>query len=140
MTGLDLTWTSTGGEIDPHGCFVGETSGTYHVTATSDSIEGSAQIRVSDPGIHPGGNGIEDIDPVRPKVITDFSWKGTVPPQKWMNFYTKVLSSLVSTPGLTLEVRFDVSAGDASSELKIEATRSALRELGLSEEVEVRTE
>lgn len=60
-----------------------------------------------------------------------------MPPQKWMNFYTKVLSSLVGTPGLKLEVRFEVPAGDALNETKIEATRTALRELGLSEEIEV---
>ena len=54
-----------------------------------------------------------------------------------MNFYTKVLSSLVSTPGLKLEVRFEVPVGDAANESKIEATKAALRELGLSEDVEV---
>ena len=54
-----------------------------------------------------------------------------------MNFYTKVLSSLVTTPGLKLEIRFDVAA-EAANEAKIEATRAALRELGLSEDVEIR--
>jgi hypothetical protein len=49
-----------------------------------------------------------------------------------------VLSSLVSTPGLTLEVRFDVAAGELPNDAKIEATRTALRELGLPDEVEVR--
>ena len=61
-----------------------------------------------------------------------------MPPQKWMNFYTKVLSSLVSTPGLSLEIRFDVPAGESANEAKIEATRAALRELGLSEDIEIR--
>ena len=53
-----------------------------------------------------------------------------------MNFDTKGLSSLVTRPGLKLEVRFVVPAGDAVTESKVEATRSALRELGLSEHLE----
>ena len=80
-----------------------------------------------------GGGGDE-----KKNVITGFGWKGAVPPQKWMNFYTKVLSSLASKPGLTLEVRFDYAAGEPVDEAKIEATRAALRELGLSDDVEVR--
>ena len=52
-----------------------------------------------------------------------------------MNFYTKVLSSLVSQPSLQIEVRFVVPASDATTEAKIEAIKTALRELGLSEDV-----
>jgi hypothetical protein len=52
-----------------------------------------------------------------------------------MNFYTKVLSSLVSTPGLKLRVQFEVPPGDAATGAKIEATKTALRELGLSEDL-----
>ena len=52
-----------------------------------------------------------------------------------MNFYTKVLSSLVSTPGLKLQVRFEVPPGDTATDAKIEAARVALRDLGLSEDI-----
>jgi hypothetical protein len=72
--------------------------------------------------------------------MTGFSWSGVLPAQKWMNFYTKVLSSLVATPGLKLEVKFEVVAGEAVSDSKIEATKAALRELGLSEDVELKSE
>jgi hypothetical protein len=46
---------------------------------------------------------------------------------------TKVLSSLVSTPGLKLEVRFEVPPGDQATAAKIEAAKAALRDLGLGE-------
>ncbi len=59
---------------------------------------------------------------------------GTVPPQKWMNFYTKVLSRFASYPGLTLEVSFRVAPGEEVTEAKIEEAKAALRELGLSEQ------
>jgi hypothetical protein len=38
------------------------------------------------------------------------AWRGTVPPQKWMNFSTKALSWFASTPGLKPEVSFEVPA------------------------------
>jgi hypothetical protein len=55
-----------------------------------------------------------------------------------MNFYTKVLSSFFSTPGLKLQVRFEVPPGDTATDAKVEATKAALRDLGLSEDIEVR--
>ena len=53
-----------------------------------------------------------------------------------MNFYTKVLSRFAHTPGVVLRVEFEVPSGDGVSDTKVEETRSALRELGLSETVE----
>jgi hypothetical protein len=35
-------------------------------------------------------------------------WRGTMPPQKWMHCYTKILSKFVSSPGLTLQVGSEV--------------------------------
>ena len=122
--------------IDLQGQFVADSAGDYQVRARAGSVEGMAQIRV----VKDGNGEVRRRDGGKKKVIKGFGWKGAVPPQKWMNFYTKVLSPLVSTPGLTLEVRFDVPAGQSANEAKIEATKAALRELGLSENVEVREE
>jgi hypothetical protein len=63
------------------------------------------------------------------------AWHGTVPPQKWMNFSTKGLSRFAATPGLKLEVSFEVPPGDAATEAKREETKAALRELGLAEDL-----
>ncbi len=40
------------------------------------------------------------------------AWHGTVPPQKWMTFSTEVLSRFAATPGLKLEVLFEVPPGE----------------------------
>ena len=63
-------------------------------------------------------------------------WRGQVPPQKWMNFYTRVLSRFVTVPGLRIEVSFEVPSEGAVTNAKEEETKTALRELGLHEDLE----
>jgi hypothetical protein len=65
-------------------------------------------------------------------------WTGDVPPQKWMNFYTKVLSKFAGAQGLRLTVQVNVAQEAGISEQKIQETRVALRELGLQDDVEVK--
>jgi hypothetical protein len=69
-------------------------------------------------------------------TITGIRWSGDVPPQKWMNFYTKVLSRLVATPGLKLTVHVEISPPTGISGQTVDETKSALRELGLRETLE----
>jgi hypothetical protein len=66
-----------------------------------------------------------------PPRLKGIRWQGNVPPQKWMNFYTKVLSRFASTPGLQLAVSFEVPPESSVTKAQIEETRTALRELGL---------
>jgi hypothetical protein len=117
--GAGLTWSTTGGTIDPEGRFSVEEVGQYQIEASVGTVTGTAGVSVQDSIILP------------PKGL---SWRGTVPPQKWMNFYTKVLSRFASYPGLKLEVSFRVAPGAEVTEAKIEEARAALRELGLSED------
>ena len=63
---------------------------------------------------------------------------GDVPPQKWMNFYTKVLSKFASARGLKLTVKVEASPEGGVSKQKLEETKSALRELGLNDDVSAR--
>jgi hypothetical protein len=60
-------------------------------------------------------------------------WQGAVPPQKWMNLYTKVLSRFTSSPELKLEVSFEVPIDSEQAQSKVDETRSGLKELGLDE-------
>ena len=71
----------------------------------------------------------------RPEQITfsTMAWTGEVPPQKWMNFYTKVLSKFATGRGLKLKLTVEVSPEGGVSKQKIEETKSALRELGLND-------
>jgi hypothetical protein len=63
-------------------------------------------------------------------------WTGEIPPQKWMNFYTKVLSRFASSKGLKLTISIEVSPEGGISKQKVEETKTALRELGLNDDVE----
>ncbi len=70
--------------------------------------------------------------------ISGFQWTGEVSPQKWMNFYTKVLSRFATAGGLKLTVTVDVDPPSGTTMSKAEETKVALRELGLPEEVSIK--
>jgi hypothetical protein len=63
------------------------------------------------------------------------TWNGDVPPQRWMNFYTKILSRFAGTTGLKLAVQVEVAPPDGVSKQTVEDTQNALRELGLSDDI-----
>ncbi len=77
---------------------------------------------------------VAPLPPV-PTSPSGLTWTGEVPPQKWMNFYTKVLSKFVSGQGLKLTLKVEVKPEGGLSNQKVEETKSALRELGLNDNV-----
>jgi hypothetical protein len=60
-------------------------------------------------------------------------WSGEIPSQKWMNFYTRVLSKFATGTGLRVTVKVEIAPEGGVSEQKVEETRNALRELGLND-------
>jgi hypothetical protein len=64
------------------------------------------------------------------------SWQGEVPAQKWMNFYTRVLTRLGVGDRLKLTVSVDYKFEKAATKQKIDDVKSALRELGLSDRLD----
>jgi hypothetical protein len=60
-----------------------------------------------------------------------------LPPQKWTNFYMKVLSKFATGDGVTLTVTAEVAPKDGVSQAKLDETRVALRELGLDETLNI---
>jgi hypothetical protein len=68
-------------------------------------------------------------------TFSKLGWSGEVPPQKWMNFYTKVLAKYASTKGLKVKISVEVGPDEGVSKTKAEETRAALRELGLNDEL-----
>lgn len=66
-----------------------------------------------------------------PAKIVGIKWMGEVPAQKWMNFYTKVLSRFAATSGLKLTIQVEINPPDGLSKQTLEETQNALRELGL---------
>jgi len=75
-------------------------------------------------------------DGKKEKTFSSLRWAGTVSPQKWMNFYTKVLSRFVTGSNLKLRIEVEVSSDEGISQQNVEQTKVALRELGLEENLE----
>lgn len=65
--------------------------------------------------------------------VRSLRWSGEVPSQKWMNFYQRVLSKFATGTGLRITVEVEVAPEGGVSEQRVEETRGALRELGLSD-------
>ena len=63
------------------------------------------------------------------------SWQGDVPPQKWMNFYTKVLSKFATQSGLKIGLNVEIAPEGGVSNQKVDEIKVALRELGLPDDV-----
>jgi hypothetical protein len=70
-----------------------------------------------------------------PERNQGLTWSGEIPSQKWMNFYTKVLTKLGVSSGLTLTVKVECSPQSGVSQQKREEIKSALRELGLDDRI-----
>jgi len=66
--------------------------------------------------------------------IAGLRWEGDVPWQKWSQFYSKVFSRF-STKGLKLRVVVAVAPMGGVSEQDVQETRTALKELGLADEL-----
>lgn len=85
------------------------------------------------------------VPPVEPPAVTPppsastsasgLTWTGKIPPQKWMNFNTKVLSKFATARGLKLTLKVEVSPEGGVSKQKLDETKSALRKLGLDDHV-----
>mgnify|MGYP005636073269 CR=1 FL=1 len=73
-------------------------------------------------------------------MASSITWEGEVPPQKWMNFYTKVLSKFVTGGGLKVNLKFEAKPESGVSSQKIEETKVHLRELGLQDNINVKEE
>ncbi len=128
-----VEWSATGGAVDDRGVLqVTENEGNYLVTVNVAGVENTAEVRVAtdpDPDRHPkpGPNPVE----------LSLRWSGEVPPQKWMNFYTKVLTKLVSAGGLKITVSIQSNPEGGVAERQVEDVKTALRSLGLNDSVDV---
>jgi hypothetical protein len=84
------------------------------------------------------GEATKTVTPVPPSVsprsIGGFRWEGDVPWQKWSQIYSKVFSRF-SQKGLRLHLVVDVVPTGGVSEQEVQETRTALKELGVSDEV-----
>lgn len=138
----DLVWTVTGGVLDGQGVYTaGNDQGSFIVKASAAKVNSTANVAINVPvpkgpdGGHPDPE--PDNPPVEPAKLSKMAWNGDLSPQKWMNFYSKVLARFASTQGLKINVSIEVESDGGISEQKLEETRSALRELGLDDEIKL---
>ena len=124
-----IAWFANGGTITPDGLFTaGPTGGQYTVRAEAEGHEALAEVRIASKD--------EPPPPPPPPGEQILRWRGQVPTQKWMNFYTKVLTRFAANPGLRLEVTFNVPIEREQAPSKAAETRAGLKELGLDDNVE----
>jgi predicted DCC family thiol-disulfide oxidoreductase YuxK len=123
----NVGWTGGGGSIDESGRFVaGTDAGFFTVHAVTGVLEATTDVRVIKEGA---------ALPKEAPPAGALRWSGVVPPQKWMNFYTKVVTRFATMPGLKLTVSLEVPVAPDQAKSKTEETKTALRELGLPDDV-----
>ena len=105
------------------------TTGTSTTTSTSTTTGTST---TTDTPVTTGTSGATSTAASIPRLV----WSGDVPHQKWMNFYTKVLSKFAATAALKLTLRVEVAPAEGVSPQKVDETKVALRELGLKDSLE----
>ena len=127
-------WSTTGSSITDDGLYEVDkdsSGGLFTVKAEAGGLESIAEIRVKLPSKEDDDGGDDD----QPPTSKSIHWHGEVPPQKWTNFYTKVLSRFASAEGLKLNVSFEVPAEGEQGKAKADEARSGLKELGLDDDV-----
>lgn len=63
--------------------------------------------------------------------VRSLKWTGEIPPQKWTNFYMRVLSKFAANKNLKLTLKVEVSVEGEISTSSLEETKVALQELRL---------
>lgn len=84
-----------------------------------------------------GGSSSEPPTEETLDIVPGVRWIGDIAPQKWMNFYTKVLARFAAAKGLKLSLTVDVEPEGGVSKARITEMKVALRELGMSEDVHI---
>lgn len=129
----NLKWDATGGTIDEQGVFLAaEDEGRFLVAVRAQGVKGEANISVVRE-LAPAGEKPTTVSPASEQTM---QWSGEIPPQKLMNFYTKVLSKLVSAGGLKITVNVESSPEGGLGGRQTDEIRAALRGLGLNDNVE----
>lgn len=125
-------WSATGGAVDGAGRFAaGTEEGEFLVKVAAAGVEAEAAVVIAKQGVAPPPS-----LPSKPDGIKGLTWSGTIPYQKWMNFYTKVLAKFANMEGVQVRVSFEVAPPDGLQPHHVDETKAALRELGLEDGVE----
>ncbi len=134
---LPVLWESAGNEMVAPGVFLakeeaGEFTVTARVTHQQQEKTATARVRVLPNEAAPGS----PIGEPQARNITQIGWRGNVTGPKWMNFYMKVLSRFASDHRMEIGLHVTIARPEGISPQKIDEMKMALRDLGLSDELE----
>ena len=119
----DIEWSASGGEVSDGLFAAGETEGSFAIVAKAWHLTATAEIRIA--------TAEKPIKVLNRKL----KWSGEISPQKWTNFYMKVLTQLVSAGDVKLNVSIEAEPKDGVTDQRVEETKAALRGLGLDDDV-----
>lgn len=129
-----VNWKSTCGTITENGVLtIDDLEGIYQITASCGDLSDTATVTVQ--------KRVPSEQPI-PEPLPTFTrkrkiaWSGSIDPKKWSVFYTKVLSRYATNPNLKITVRFELEEDASIAEQKKEETKTALKEIGLNENIE----
>lgn len=125
----EIHWSATGGSIDMSGVFTAQDEGYNKVFASVGELSVAVPVQITATN--------EETPPPPPEggEVSTLTWSGEIPPRKWTNFYSKVLSRFSADEGMKIRVNVEITQKDGITSQKIEETKSALRELGLEDDV-----
>lgn len=115
--------TPQGGAQPAGGGFGGAGGGGQGTMGLGTTTPGGSATRPSEP---------PDGDPLR-QTVPGFRWSGDIGSQKWMNFYTKVLTRFVAGGGLRISLDIEVAPPGGVTNQQLQETKVALRELGMDD-------
>lgn len=131
-----VVWTVKGGSTDGKGGFkAGSDEGEFLIEAAVGDVQTQTTVVITKQQIVTP----PPKAPVPTAEIKGLKWSGEVPPQKWMNFYTKVLAKYATTGGLKLTIAFEAAPDGGLLPQRVEEAKAALRELGLDDAVQQMT-
>jgi len=109
-------------------------------TTASAAVEGGESGQIGSAPLEPTteAQGSTAVAPAATTgVLAGIRWIGVVPARKWTNFNARVLSRFANGSGMKVTVTVDVAPAGGVPKSKIDEMRVALRELGLSETIQV---
>lgn len=128
-----IVWAAEGADIDQQGNLTASSDeGEVVVKVIADHLSTEAVVSIKR-GAKPAK--LKPDGSMAP-VMSRLTWSGLIPAQKWMNFYTRVLSRFATGFDLKLNIQFEVR-GDISKQ-KVDETRAALSEMGLDDKLEAK--
>lgn len=120
----NIQWHIDGGTISEAGILVaGEKTGSYRITAEVNRIKTSTIFTIESNSPPP---------PPPPPTINHIEWEGIISPQKWSQFYLKVLSKYATNENVKMKISVNLSLTGEISEQTQQELQNSLQELGLN--------